>query len=292
MLTYTTRRNLYGVLTDDSSTTNLTNGDTLMNAITRRILALKPWPFLEATKDINTVASQAFYDLPANYGKLLGEPYITASSTRYQPKKCPTRAMWDKLNQVSSSSNIPEYYYIFGQQLGIYPTPSTADLPITIPYSLMVKDLSVADYTTGTITAIANADTTVTGDSTVWTGKAGQYIKLPDGLWYEIDSVTSATELELAKAYEGTTVAAATESYTIGELSKLPYGFEDIPVYRAAQIYFTSIQADTVKAELYKNFYIDGLTDLVRNHSGKTFDPVISYGNDDAIINPNLSVRL
>ena len=77
-------------------------------------------------------------------------------------------------------------------------------------------------YATGTITAV-DTSTTVTGVGSLWLTnlKAGDYIFLPadpadvsaamvdqsDGEWYEIDTITNDTSLELVTAYSGTGLA-------------------------------------------------------------------------------------
>jgi hypothetical protein len=70
MLTFSGRRNLYGVYTNTTSG-NLTNGDTWMNNIERKILRANNWTFLEK-KDtsLTTTASTQFKELPNNVGKV------------------------------------------------------------------------------------------------------------------------------------------------------------------------------------------------------------------------------
>ena len=94
MLTYTGLRNLYGDLTEDESSTNLTLGDTLINLATQRLLSSFHWPFLVRSGTATTVASQQFYDLPYNFKKLTSL-YITVSSTRYVPRKIVDSVFWD-----------------------------------------------------------------------------------------------------------------------------------------------------------------------------------------------------
>lgn len=272
MLTYTGARNLLGTLTGDSSSANLTTLDTLHNEAIKKVVTVKPWPFRQKTKTLSTVASQQFYNLPADCGKVLNAT-VLIGTTRYTPQRIKSREDWDRLNQSTSvTSDTPEYYYIFGKTLGFYPIPSSAtSSAISINYEREVKDLSVADYTTGTIVSIANGATTVTGTGTTWTAQmAGRFIRITDsntantgdGFWYEISSVTSTTVLELVSPYNGTSIAAGSAAYTLGQTSIIPEDYQMVPLNWVLQYYFQYIQPEPNRATLAKNDYIDGIRSM------------------------------
>ena len=271
-----------------------------MNAIVRQIIKKKPFDFLKKTKTALTEASVQFYKLPFDCGKLISPPTVTISGTIYTPKKCSSREQWDKLNQSANiTSNIPEWYFVFGGQVGFYPKPASASNTITYVYSKLVKDLSIADVT-GNIATAVNASAAIVGNATSWAaGMAGMWLQITDataankgdGVWYEIASVESATGLTLDKNYEGGAITAGTAPFTIGQMSILPYGFGILPVYKACQIFFTSIKKDKIQAELYKDLYSELFSTLIENHSMNTFDPVIEDGDEEQI-NPNLQVWL
>lgn len=299
MKTYTGLRNLYGQLTNDNSSANLTLGDEIMNDCTRRVCAERDWDFMQKTATATTVASTQFYNLPFDYDELI-DVSIIAGTTVYVPKECPSREMWDLLNQNTSiTSNVPEWYFIFNKQLGFFPTPSANGNTITYAYDRRVVDLTAADYTTGTVTA-TNGSTTLTGSGTTWTAPmAGRFIKLTptdvaastgDGFWYEISSVTNATTIVLTRAYNGTSTAGA--AYTLGQASVLPEAYQDLPVYKATEQYFTSIQPERMQAELYKNLYNEMHAMLVRDHSTKTVNPALNDQETQRMLNPNLFITL
>jgi hypothetical protein len=280
MFTYTTRRNTYGDLTGDGSSANLTLGDTLMNMFDREIVTMKQWNFREKTHTASTVASQQFYNLPAQSSRIY-TPTVTIGTTKYTPTEITTREEWDYLNQsTSTTSDTPEFFFVFGGQYGFYPTPSSATASaITVPYLATHRDLSVADYTTGTITSIANGATTVTGSGTTWTVKmAGRYIRFTDsdtantgdGKWYEISSVTSATVLELKAPYQGTSIAAGTAAYTIGQVSIIPEDFQNLSMFRACELYFTGTQPDEKRSQMFKTLYAEGINRMQRELGAKT----------------------
>ena len=300
MMTFTALRNLYGVLTNDTSSAALTVGDSLVNTAYRLITSAKDWDFLQRTKTDSTVASQQFYNLPADYDSLVNVT-VTQGTTVYTPRECPSRVQWDSLNATTSwTSNFPEWYFIFNGTIGFYPTPSSSTASaITYIYRKRISDLSSADYTTGNISAITTATTAVTGSGTTWTAPmAGRYIRVTptdtalasgDGLWYEVSSAT-ATAIVLSDAYLGSTISSNT-AYTIGQVPVLPEPYQVLPVYKAVEIYFSSIMPDTPKAELYRRQYDEYYARLLADYGPKTSNVVIEtmprYPR-----NPNLLVTL
>lgn len=271
MFTYTGARTLLGTLTGDSSSANLTNLDTLHNEGIKKVITTKPWPFRQKTWTRSTETDNV-HQLPGDCGKVLNVT-VTIGTTKYTPKRVKSREEWDRLNQSTAvSSNTPEYYFIFGKTYSFFPKPSSATTDaITISGEREVKDLSVADYTAGTIVSIANGATTVTGSSTVWTAQmAGRYIRITDsntantgdGYWYEISSVTSATVLELVAPYNGTSIAAGSAAYTLGQASIIPEDYQMVPLNWALQYYFQYILPDADRAALAKNDYIDGIRSM------------------------------
>lgn len=268
MLTFTGLRNLYGKITHDKSTENLATFDTLSNEIIRGIVSSGDYSWREKEKIITTVADQQGYELFNDLDKLSNVYHLVDSQKHVPLGEITSKEQWNALNTTSVSSDIPEWHYVFGGKIKFYPTPASSSNSIYVSYLRKHIELSNADYTTGTIASIANGDTTVTGDSTVWTSvMVGRYIQLTDKQWYEIDSVTDNTHLELVKDYMGTSVAAASDTYTIGECSMLPEESQILPVYEAAEIYFTSINPDVNKATLYKKLKVGKYVKLKKEKS-------------------------
>lgn len=299
MKTYTTLRSLFGSITNNNSTANLTLGDTLINDQTRRILFAHDWFFMQKTATATTVASQQFYNLPYDYGQLT-DVSVTISSFRYTPREAPSREFWDRLNvNTNITATVPEYYFIFAGQLGFYPTPSASSNTITYSYKPSVIDLSAADYTTGTL-SVTTATAAVTGSGTSWRrNMVGSWLQITpnitsdttsgDGVWYQVSAVGTTTALTLSRAYNGGTVAAG--SYTLGQVSLLPESYQDLPVYGAGEIYFSSIQPEPTQAALYKRRYDEGFARLKAEYGSRTSDVVITDG-DILMHNPNNFVFL
>lgn len=292
MKSYTQLRNQFGKLTANTSAANLTLGDELIND-SLRYLTTKYY-LNERTRVIpgGTVAAQQAYKLPHDMKQIINV-YISVGNIRYQLTEVPTRAFWDSLNFVTYTSDIPQYYYIYNKQINIFPIPATSSNPITINYKTRIKDLSQADYTTGTNIIVTTADETVTGTATTFVADmAGRWLRaaspLGDENWYEIASFTSTTALELVNPYQGTT--ATCTSFIIGEMPILPEDYHDLPVYRACAIYFTTRVPDPTRAQLFDTLYKEGFDKLDAEYGSKSSSVAITPA-DSEVINPNLFTK-
>lgn len=304
MLTYTGRRNMFGNLCNNSASATLTLADSLLNDSEKRIIAAKDWPFLWKQYTKLTVAGEQTINLPAYTEKPQGV-YVTVGSYRYSPKEVSVRSEWDRLNQVVISSDIPTHYFVYDGQLLLFPTPATSSNVVTFNARRKARDLNVADYTTGSVTTVATSGvtTTVTGTTTAWhTGMIGRYIRITDGdvantlsgdhIWYEIATVPSATTLTLTRTYGGTAIAAATAGYAIGQVSLIPEPHNQLPVFEALHIYFTSVDPNPAKAQLYEKMFKDGYENMFQDY-GNRVNVVLDDGDGGfQQTNPNLFVTL
>lgn len=381
MQTYTTRRNRFGDLCNNSAAAVLTLADALMNASEKRIISSRDWDFLDRQYTLNTTAdtftvtiaspgvfsltahgfaigtvvyfattgalptgltvgtayyiitagftadafrvstsingsvvntsgsqsgthtvTTATYILPS-YTKKPSSIYVTVGSYRYQPQEITTRSEWDRLNQTVITGDAATYYHIYDGMLLLYPKPATANSIVTINARRIARDLSIADYTTGTVDAVTVNSTAVTGSSTVWTAPmVGRWIRVTpsntataagDGYWYEIAARTSDTAIVLRRPYGGDTLSAgAAAAYAIGEASLIPEPHDFLPIYDALKIYFTSVEPNTAKAQLYGVLFQEGYAQMVRD-MGSTSSVVLEDGNEeDESRNPNFYVTL
>lgn len=272
-----------------------------MNDAIRNINSVRDWPHLYRTATDTTVASTQSYALPGEAEKL---QYVTMTvgTTVYTPREIEDRQMWEALNQsTSQTSSVPEFYFVFNSKVYFYPTPAASSNTITFYYKKAQKDLSITDYTTGTITTATQGSTAIVGSGTSWTAKmAGRYIRITDsdtantgdGFWYEIASSGSATTLTLVREYAGTSIAAGSAAYTIGQLPLLPEAYHDLPVYKACENYFTSVEPDANLAALYYKKYEEGLVRMEQDAGSKSTDPLLYPDPDMTPYNPNFYVTL
>lgn len=298
MLTYTGSRNLFGSLTLNTSSTNLTFGDTMINEGVDLMLGTIPWPFLETTKDVATVASQQDYKLPGNLYKL-ESVFIKVGTFKYSPTQVTSYDDWNRLNNPTGiTSDTFSNYFLTGNTISFWPTPASSANTITFEYLQANRDMSIADYTTGTITTATNGSASIVGSGTTWgSGMVGHWLRITpantsgggDGLWYQISSVESTTALTLVRLYSGTSIAAGSASYTIGDCSLIPEKYQKGPVYYAAAEYFRK-NGDSANADRYEQMYQRTVTQMINDEGTKTTSVVLDDGTGyNTIINPNLA---
>jgi len=214
--------------------------------------------FLEKTKTYTTSISSNSYDLPADCARPKSL-YRIVSNTRYTAERIFDEDRWQRI-QLDNNTNTSDYLqFMFARRstFEIWPLASTAAATLYLTYETIIKDLSADDYTTGTITTLANAGTAITASGTTFTAAmAGRFIKIDsDGQWYEIESVTDTTHLVLVKPYEGTAISAGSEAFTLGEMSRLPGATHHIPAYFAAWQYFLGFRRNKDLASVYERMY-------------------------------------
>jgi hypothetical protein len=294
MKSFTTISNYATSLSQNTSSANTSLFQQMINDAHRYLL--EKYFFNESAATIVTVAQQQFYNLPYDYSKLKTGT-ITIGQLKWTPTEILSRSDWDKLNVFSYYSDIPNNYFIYNGQMGFWPIPASSGNTITFNYKRRVSDLSVADYSTGTVTA-TNGSATITGAGTGFLANylpaAGSVlplnlwlkITLPngDGNWYQISSITSATVLTLVNTYQGGTTSGA--SYTIGQMPLLLEDYHDLLVYRPLMIYFSSIAPNDAKKKEFEGLYNAGISMLDSYAGSKALN--VNLRGAVNTINPNL----
>lgn len=275
MKTYTSLRN--GIATNcnlsPSDTTAMAVLDGRMNDSIRTICNLQGGKlrFLEATKDMVTVASQEGYEIPNKFRKLI-DLYVysgvgSSSDSIYTPEMVYDPTLWKRIKQARLGvSNVPRYAYVEDQKFYLQPVPSASGNMVTLRGRLNIRELSIADYTAGTIVSIANQGTAIVGAGTTFTADmVGRYIQITattaanggDGMWYEIGGYTSATQISLVKPYEGAAIAVGAAAYTIGQVPVIPEAYQPAIEYRTTALYWQN-QNDLTRAKTYWMLYDGG----------------------------------
>lgn len=296
MKSYTTLKNLFVSLSQNSSPQNEALGSQLINDAHRYLL--QKYFNNEGTYQTTTVGGQQAYNLPALYSKMKDITItLGANGLKYTLTEINTRLEWDKMNMLPYTSDIPSFYFIYNGVANIFPIPSSTGNVITMNYKFRVPDLAIADYSTGTVT-VTNNDATITGTGTSWltnflpsagiATNLNLWIKFNapngDGNWYQISTIASGTSLELVQPYQGTTATSVT--YTIGQMPLLIEDFHDLTVYRPLSLYFSSIKPDTARAQEFKVLYNEGIVMLDEYAGSKSVN--VDLGSQPQIINPNL----
>lgn len=252
----------------------------------RYALGSHAWPFLEKTSTLASVASQQFYQLPYDYGQLISA-ITTIGTTQYVPIECPNREQWNILNTSTAiTSDIPKYYIIFGNTIGFWPMPASNAGTYTFTYKKAVKDLSISDYSTGTIVSVANGGIAVVGSGTTWAvSMAGRYLQIAesntankgDGFWYQIASSASTTSITLTAPYGGTAISAGAATYTIGQMSVLPENYQSLPIWYATAEYWGT-QREIQRYDYFRGKFDEGVKQMLEEFGQKSESAVIDNG--------------
>jgi len=254
-----------------------------------------------ATESISSVGVQS-YRIPANVSKLKNDT-INVGQLRFQPMPVRSRQEWDMINYLPYTSDIPQYYFIWNNNLEIFPIPSTTGNILTFNYQVRVPDLSFADYSTGTLAngGMTAGGITVTGSGTSWNTPYPEDTDLSfynlfiranppfgDGIWYPIRSVDSATQITLATPVINAPNITGSTTYTIGQLPLLQEDFHDMIVYGALKTYYSAIVKDTDRYKQFDALYQERL-DLLKAYAG-TRSVNVDLGGPPNITNPNLFI--
>lgn len=248
-----------------------------------------------ATASISVGGLQS-YPMPPNYSKLKTLT-INIGSLKWTPTEILTREEWDKLNVFPYYGDIPNNYFIYpggdhGAQVGIWPIPATTGNVLTFNYKFRIPDLSLVDYSTGTV-SVTNGSTVLTGAGTTFipttnmqTESRWVQIVQPkgDNLWYQIASIDTTTGITLYTPYQGITVSGG--NYIIGQMPIIMEDFQDMLLWKALVYYFTAIVDNPGKREQYQEFYNQKLELLTEYAGGKTTS--VNLGRRPDMMNPNL----
>lgn len=285
--TYTDCQNI----TKDSSTDTLALFKTWINDCCHKVLSLSDWNFNKGSKSYTSVAQQQGYDKPYNAAKI-SYVRIYMGGVYYTPKEIKSGTLWQQINYVPVYSDVPQLWNVSNRtgKINIYPIPSSTAQTIKIGYTKRIRDLSVADYTTGTVTTVAN-DNTITGaGGATWVNKmAGRYIKITStsevigDMWFEIDSVVPATPTLEIK--ENIPVAVAGASYNIAEMIPFMDGFEDIAQFYALDKFY-QMREMPVMAREYERMYNEALDEMM-NRDQRSADGVLEKETPVQILDPN-----
>jgi len=286
MKSYTTYSTDFGTITGNTSTANLTYGMTLVNDSLRYLTS--KFYLNERSYTTTTVAQQQFYNLPPQVKELINLT-VTIGSVKWVPQVAPSRQYWDSLNVIQFYQDFPSFFFVYNGQVGIFPTPASDGNTITMNYKIRIKDLSQADYTTGTVTA-TNDSATITGSGTTFIqNMENRWIRIAepsgDGQWYQIQTYVSATEVTLYNKYTGPNVSGGT--YTIGEMPIMPEDYQDAALYRALWVYYNSRVPNPAQAKIYKELYDASYAMLDAEFGQKTTNVALT-DTDTEVFNPNL----
>jgi hypothetical protein len=270
---------LYEDHTGDDSAANTTMGKGRINDTHKELLALHDWYFAETTEKFTTAASDYQYNLPYNYGRMVSVR-IKIGDVDYVLTEVSNPDQWQSLHtyRETSTSDYPIYFHITGDSMEIFPIPTSAGDTDngTFHYVRRVVDMAADDYTTGTITTLANGGTAITGNGSTWTAAmVNRHFKIDaDYQWYEISAFTSTTAITLKKAFQGTAISAGSASYTIGEMALIPEDYHQLLWQQPVALYW-AMKKEPDQSAYYQALYEKGKKDFFNAYSKRTRSQII-----------------
>ena len=176
----------------------------------------------QRTQTASTVADQVYYHYPPGVVDI-ENAQVTINSVNHPLETVHSQSVWNWLNSLTiQTSAIPQFVFPRRDDFGIWPTPQAA-YTITFGYHYRDRNLTTADYTTGTVTVTLNSATLTGTDTTFTEAMVGRWFKATTarhGYEYKISAYVSATSLTLESVYEGDTESGL--SYRIGESPEIP----------------------------------------------------------------------
>lgn len=206
----------------------------------------------------STVADQQRYHYPPNIYPPINSATIKIGGVTYPLDVVHSQRQWDELNQISySGTSIPQYIFPMRDHFEIWPIPQANGDTITLVCSMLDRDMTQEDYTTGTVT-VTNNSASVVGSGTTWTAAmVGRWFQAnSDQYWYRIASFTDTTHITLESVYEGTTTAG--DTYIIGETPELPPELHYIIPYGVEADFYAGPRHDPATAQQYNNYFWTG----------------------------------
>lgn len=216
----------------------------------------------QSPQTASTVAGQQFYSYPVGIVSVAGIT-VTIGSVQYVLDPVYGQRQWDLLNALQiQPTAIPQFFFAREYDFGIWPIPQASDYTITFNGFNRDRDLTVADYTTGTI-AVSAGSTTLTGTSTTFTpSMVGRWFTVTDtsntgqGYWYQVVTYVSPAVLILGTNYAGSTGSGLT--YRIGQAPNIPDEGHSIFADGTAADYYAGLRNAPESATWFENKYWTG----------------------------------
>ncbi len=257
--TYTSLQNIFLDYTGNTGTTDTTVTNFFQRAVNTRyqlVLAEMDNWVSQGQLTASTVVNQQFYHNPVGIVNI-ETATVKVGSISYPLTTVDSQLNWDRINEtLITTTAIPQFIFPRRDDFGIWPIPQGI-YTITLNYSLRDRNLTVADYVTGTATVTNNSQTLLgigTSFSALMINRWFQFTN--DGYWYRISGFTDATHLTLETSYEGST--AASGAYTIGQSPEIPEEGHEILAAGAAADYYMGLRSDIQKGNFFNNIFYTG----------------------------------
>lgn len=216
---------------------------------------------------LSTSANTQIYPFPPGLVTIEGG-FITVGSVNYPLQPINSRFNIESLNAITiQASTLPQFYFVEQDSFQIWPIPQ-ATYTGTIYYHFRDRNLSVQDYTAGSVT-LTNGSAIIVGSGTTFTSAmVGRWFTVTDttipgqGYWYRITGYTDATHITIGTsngvAMPWQNATASPTSYRIGETPELPEEMHSLLPWGTAADYFAGMRSDPEKATAFDNMFWTG----------------------------------
>ena len=216
---------------------------------------------------ISTANNTQIYPFPPGLVTVEGG-YITVGSVNYPLQPIESRYNIEQLNAIMiQASALPQFYFVEQDTFQIWPIPQ-AVYTGKIYYHFRDRNLSVNDYSAGTVTVTLGSNIVVGSGTTFTPAMVGRWFTINDpavfgqGYWYRIVGYTDATHITLG-ALDGTAVnwgnpTAAGALYRIGETPELPEEMHIALSWGTASDYYSSMRKDMEAGAYFNNLFYTG----------------------------------
>lgn len=257
MWSFQDQQNEFSSLAQTDNPSHLTLGAKNINMGTKKVEKLLGMPPMQEERTYSTITTGNAYPLPERF-ITMDQLYVLASGQRRYADREYSEDAWRGYMQRPNTTISDYLTNVFVRpglhKFEVFPLFATAGLTMTMIYDSFTKDMTANDYATGHITTLANGGTVVTfSGETLTPLMAKRWLKTDDGNWYFIDSVNvAAHQVTLLMPYQGTAISGGTSSFVIAEISRLPEGTHDIPVFYALWLHFLGVNRDVTQATYWK----------------------------------------
>jgi len=240
--------------------TNLGQRYQLVLAKLNNYKTVKPYSF-------STANNTQLYPFPPGLVTIEGG-YITIGSVNYPLQPILSRNNILQLNAIQiQASAVPQFYFIEQDSFQVWPIPQATYTGV-IYYHFRDRNLSVDDFSTGTITVTNGSAIVENADAVFTSSMVGRWLTVTDttvqgqGYWYRITGFTDTTHVTLGTnsgvASSWAFATATPAAYRIGETPELPEELHTILSWGTAADFYGGMQKDPDSAELYDNLFWTG----------------------------------
>ena len=193
--------------------------------------------------------------------------FVTIGAVNYPLRPLESRWNDEQLNAIQiQASAIPQFYFVEQDSFKIWPVPQ-ASYSGTIYYHYRDRNLSVPDYSQGTVSLTQGSNLITISGGTFTPSMVGRWFTITDttvpgqGYWYRISNYVSSSILGMGTLTGEQTWGNANTSgtaYRIGETPEMPEEMHSVLAWGTASDFYAGMQKDPTSASMFDNLFWTG----------------------------------